>query len=47
MPVQNLLMLSFFHDAGIEKSVEEGLEEILKLKFGQNIEAEDWSSFWI
>ena len=47
MPVQNLLMLSFFHDAGIEKSVEDWLEEILKLKFGQNIEAEVWSSFLI
>ena len=47
MPVQNLLMLSFFHKAGIEESVEERLEEILKIKFSQNIEAEVWSSFLI
>ena len=45
MPVQNLLMLSFFHKAGIEESVEDWLEEILKLKFSQNIEAEVWLSF--
>ena len=47
MPVHNLLMLSFFRDAGIEESVEERLEEILKLQFGQNIEAEVRSSFLI
>ena len=47
MAVQNLLILSFFRDAGIEESVEDRLEEILKLKFGQNIEAEVWSSFLI
>ena len=45
MAVQNLLMLSFFRDAGIKESVEDRLEEILKLKFGQNIEAEVWSTF--
>ena len=39
------MLLLFVADVDAQKHVDDGLEEIWKLKFGQDIEAKVWSWF--